>query len=392
MLRRAAALVSIAGAAAMAASAPVVTTQVPVDAQLQQARSDAAAATAEQARLEQAASGARDEATRLHARQLAAGQAIAAAEARITEADAQARIADAQLTMQRQRLASEQAPVSALLGALVLTARRPPLLLLADSASADELVKLRLLVAATAPAIRAKTAALTRDLQRGAALETAAIAARDALRRNRAELDRSRSQFVALEKQALALARTRGSQALGAGDVALAAQDQLANVQASAPSRRESMAMARELAALGPTALPAAPAGQSPPLSYRLPADAPVVDGLGEVSASGIRSRGVQLATARGTELAVPASGTILFVGPFRDYDGIVVIDHGGGWKSVIVNAASTLRRGARVSIGDRLGVALGPVEVQLQHNGQAVSPALIAGSSAVLSNRSKGG
>lgn len=392
MLRRAAALFSIAASAAVAASAPVVPTQIPVDVQLRQARSDAAAASAEQARLEKAAAGARDEATRLHARQLAAVQAIAAAEAQITAADAQARIADAQLKFQRQRLASEQAPVSALLGALVLTARRPPLLLLADSASADELVKLRLLVAATAPAIRAKTAALTRELQRGAALEHAAIAARDELRRNRAELDRRRSQFVDLEQQALALAKARGSEALGAGDVALAAQDQLANVEASAPSRRESMTMANELAALGPSALPRATTGEPPPLSYRLPADAPVLDGLGEVSASGIRSRGVELATARGAPLAVPASGTILFVGPFRDYDGIVIIDHGSGWKSVIVNAASTLQRGSRVSIGDRLGVALGPVEVELQHGGQAVSPALIAGSSAVLSNRSKGG
>jgi septal ring factor EnvC (AmiA/AmiB activator) len=392
MLRRAAVLASIAASAAVAASAPVVPTQNPVDAQLQQARSDAAAATAQQARLEQAAASARDDATRLHARQLAAGQAIAAAEARITAADAQARIADAQLELQRQRLASEQAPVSALLGALVLTARRPPLLLLADSASADELVRLRLLVAATAPAIRAKTAALTRQLQRGAALEKAAVAAREDLRRNRAELDRRRSQFVDLEEQALALAKSRGSEALGAGDVALAAQDQLANVQASAPSRRESMAMAKELAALGPTALPPVAAGKSPPLSYRLPADAPVTDGLGEVSASGIRSRGVQLATARGTPLSVPASGTILFVGPFRDYDGVVVIDHGGGWKSVIVNAASTLRRGANVTLGGQLGVALGPVEIELQHDGQPVSPALIAGSSAVLSNRSKGG
>jgi len=42
------------------------------------------------------------------------------------------------------------------------------------------------------------------------------------------------------------------------------------------------------------------------------------------------------------------------------------------------------------VGLGQRLGTALGPVEIQLLHNGSPVSAALIAGSSAVLSNRQK--
>jgi septal ring factor EnvC (AmiA/AmiB activator) len=117
-----------------------------------------------------------------------------------------------------------------------------------------------------------------------------------------------------------------------------------------------------------------------------------VTGGLGEVSDSGIRARGITLGTPRGSAVGVPASGTILFSGPFRDFDGVVIIDHGGGWKTVLVNAGSKLPRGSKVEIGDPLGIALGPVEVQLQHGGQAVSPALIAGSSAMLSNARKSG
>jgi septal ring factor EnvC (AmiA/AmiB activator) len=104
-----------------------------------------------------------------------------------------------------------------------------------------------------------------------------------------------------------------------------------------------------------------------------------------------VRSRGVLLATRRGAAIAAPATGTILFAGPFRDYDGVIIIDH-GGWKSVLVNAGTALQRGATVRLGDPLGTALGHVEIQLQHDGKAVSPALIAGSSAVLSNAPKGG
>jgi hypothetical protein len=70
----------------------------------------------------------------------------------------------------------------------------------------------------------------------------------------------------------------------------------------------------------------------------------------------------------------------------------VIIIDHGGGWKSVLVNAGSRLSKGATIEAGEALGIALGPVEIQLQHDGRTVSPALIAGSSALLSNRSKGG
>jgi septal ring factor EnvC (AmiA/AmiB activator) len=386
-------LILVAGTAAVAASAPLPRQDPAIDSQLQQARNEAAAATAEQHRLEKAAAAARDEVTRLHAEQLAAAQAIEAAEARITAADAEARLAQAMLEAQRQRLAAEQAPVSSLLGGLILAARRPPLLMLADSGSTEELVKLRLLVRATAPAIRAKTSGLTAELERESSLEQQAAAARQRMVDSRNDLGRRSEALAALEQRAVELARNRGAQALGAGDVALVSEERLSTVEQGAQSAAQSRLLGRELAALGPAPIPAAASAPSnPQLAYRLPAQAPVTDGMGAVSPNGVRSRGVTLATRRGTPLSAPASGTILFAGPFRDYDGIVIIDHGDGWKSVIVNAGSKLRKGMNVRIGDRLGVALGPVEVQLQHGGQPVSPALIAGSSEVLSNGRKGG
>jgi hypothetical protein len=59
---------------------------------------------------------------------------------------------------------------------------------------------------------------------------------------------------------------------------------------------------------------------------------------------------------------------------------------------SLIVNVRSAIEPGARVTAGDRLGRALGPLGVELSHNGRHSSPALIAGSSAPLSNKPKGG
>jgi murein hydrolase activator len=394
MLRFVAASFLLAGSTALVASAPVQPEAVPVDLQLEQARAEATAAEAEQRRLESAAAKASDEVSRLRAQQLAAVQAIAAAEAQISAADARARLVHSQLVSQRQRLAKEQAPVSSLLTGLALMSRRPPVLLLADSGSAQDLVKLRLLIEATSPAILARTAALTRELEKSSRFEQAALGARDEMVRTRAVLSRRRHHFAKLEARAIQLAETRGSEALEAGDVALARQEQLSLIQRQSKSGRSSAQLARRLAELGPAPLPSG-AGEGAllaPIRYRLPADAAVTDGLGAVSASGVRSRGITLATRRGAALIVPASGTILFAGPFRDYDGVVIIDHGRGWKSVLVNAGSRLSRGSRVEIGEPLGIALGPLEVQLQHGGEPVSPALIAGSSGMLSNEAETG
>jgi septal ring factor EnvC (AmiA/AmiB activator) len=392
MVRVAIALLLAFGTATIAASAPVQPEQIPVDVQLQQARNDAAAAVAEQKRLEKAAAEARDEVTRLRARQLAAAQAIEAAEARISAADAEALLLQTRLSLQRQRLAAEQAPVSSLLAGLVLASRRPPLLLLADSGSIDDLVRLRLLVSATAPVVRERTTALSAELQRQTGLERQAIAARERMAATRDELHERRNALAALEQEAIALAGKRGSQALGAGDIALASEERFAAVRENAQSAGASRQLASDLAALGPAPVPPGGGAPVPPFAYELPSDAPVIDGMGAVSANGVRSRGTTLATRRGVPLVAPADGTVLFAGPFRDYDGLVIIDHGGGWKSVIVNAGSKLRKGMIVRIGEPLGVALGPVGVQLQHDGGPVSPALIAGSSGVLSNAPKGG
>ena len=88
----------------------------------------------------------------------------------------------------------------------------------------------------------------------------------------------------------------------------------------------------------------------------------------------------------------MPADGVVKFAGPFRDYDGILIVDHGGGWISLIVNVASELHVGDRVRMGDAAGRALGPLQVELSRNGRRISPALIAGSSQSLSKGRKGG
>ena len=381
-------LCSLLGASAIAQSA-----NEPLDAALRQALAEQAAADREAHRLEQSASKARTEADRLHAEQAAAAQAIDAAEARISAANARVELASAFVAAHRQQLLSEQQPVSSLLAGLATMARRPPLLVLADEGSTDELVKVRLLLEATLPVIRKRTAGLSAELANGQRLRKQALTARTELAHSREGLVASQRRFASLEAKAVQQALASGSKALGASDVSMAASEDVERLRGEQADSQSIRAVASQL--MRGDAAPASPfrpeGGRlQAPFPYELPAAAPVIEGLGSIDDSGVRARGITLATTRGMTVAAPAAGTVRFAGPFRDYDGVVVIDHGGGWLSLIVNIASPLHPGDKVALGDGIGRAIGRLQVELSQNGRRISPALIAGSSQNLSNATK--
>ena len=161
-----------------AASAPIEPQLPSPGEQLQRARAEQAAAEKEAARLAQAATKARSDLERLRAEQAASAQAIEAAEARITAADLQLNQASSYVEAHRRALLSQQQPISSLLAGLAMMGRRPPLLAIADRSSADHLVKVRILLSSTLPVIRARTARLSAELDRGKMLEQAAARAR----------------------------------------------------------------------------------------------------------------------------------------------------------------------------------------------------------------------
>jgi len=367
----------------------------PLDAALKQALTEQVAAQAETAKLERAVSQARNEADRLRAEQAAAAQAIEAAEARISAADARLRLASVFVAVHRQQLAVEQQPIAALLAGLATMARRPPLLVLADRGSTDELVEVRLLLDSTLPAIRSRTSRLSAQLAQGQHLQQAALAARTEIARSRDNLVTRRQQYAALEQKALGQVLASSGQALGASDVAMAAGENVEKLRGEQAGSQSIRRVAGQLAADEPAPLsPFAAEGGAMrvPFAYQLPAAAPVTEGLAAVNDSGVRSRGLTLATFRGMPLTAPADGIVKFSGPFRDYDGVLIVDHGGGWISLIVNVVSPLHPGDRVQLGQDIGRALGPLQVELSQNGRRISPALIAGSSQNLSKGTKGG
>lgn len=387
MTRLRASLLALAIPALVAASAPVRPVAPLLDDELKAARADQSAAEALASRLEAIAAKAKGKAERLAAEQVAGAQAIDAAEARITAAEAELRLASARLLGFRHALALAERPVSALLAGLAMMSERPPILALADRGGVEELVKTRILLNATMPLVQRRSAALAQRIASGQKLAQAAAAARRSLLADRRDLVVRQRHFAALEQQVQAASLAAGGAALIASDEVISGREALDEMAGS--SRQSGAALAAELIAAGPAPpRPGSASGRVPaaPFAYVLPTEAQVSRGLSEIDRGGVRSRGLKLATARGARLVVPADGILRFAGPFRDFDGVVIIDHGSGWISLIVNVATPLQPGARVARGQPLGRALGPVEVELSHNGRHLSPAIIAGSANSLS------
>jgi septal ring factor EnvC (AmiA/AmiB activator) len=391
MMRRLASLALLAAPILLAAaSAPVVPAGETADAALTRARNEAMTAAGRLRALEAAAAKAGNEAARLRAEQAAAAASIEEAEAKISESDATLRLAQANVALAEQQLASRRAPLAALLAGLATMGRQPPLLALADRGSVEEMVRVKALLDTTMPVIEQRSAALKGELAERRRLASAVDTARASLATNRDELVQRQQRFAELEDKAVKRASRLAGEAFGAGDRVLASSEELEAAGSEAAQRRSAQSTAAALASLnfaparpmrGDSALPATD------FAYSLPVSARLIDGLGSVNRAGIVSRGLRFNTPRGANVIVPADGKILFAAPYRGEDGLIIIDHGKGWTSLLLAVTSDKPRGTEVRRGEFLGRALGPIGVELRRDGRPISPAFIAASSVPLSN-----
>lgn len=378
MKRRAAALLALGlGASAVAQETRFVE-------RLEKVRAEAEAADEAARALEADAANARDEAERLSLETRARAEALSAAEARLSEATIELAALTAARGEIEARLAEERRPLAHLVAGLATLSRRPPLASLADAKSAEELVRLQLLISASLPAIEKRTAALEADLADLANLDREAIATREELAERRTALARDRERFALAEARQRAALDAIEAAAFGASRRGIAIREELAEVEDEASRRAKAIAEAQALASYPAPPVEARRGRQlehRPPFAYLLPVDAPVTAGLGSVSVDGIRARGLTMASRRGTRVTAPADGTVRFVGALRSRDGVMVIEHGDGWLSLLTGVTSDLSVGDRVSLAAPIGRATGPLGVELWHEGRPLSPALVAGS-----------
>lgn len=358
---------------------------------LRNARRQSEEARTRSERLERQASAARDEADQARRRAAAMAARIQQAEADIQAAQARISIIARLQRAQAARLAARQEPVVHLTAALQMMARRPIALALVQPGSVSDAIHMRAVLAQILPVIRERTAGLRAELDRSRALRASAEQAAASLARSQAELRRRQTDLRALEAQKRLAARDYRATAGLESDRALALGERARDIVDLMDRLEEAGDLRDRLARLsGPVLRPARPdrqagapapeatRGPSAAPPYRLPVVGQLVTGMGEALPSGVRSRGLTIATRPGALAVAPTAGRVVFAGPYRGYGQIVIIDHGGGWTTLItgllrLNAAV----GDNVRQGDPLGVA-GPgrptVTVELRRNGRPVN------------------
>lgn len=364
---------------------------------------------AQQALAEAEAQG-RDARTRAEALEGRAAVAVAAADktaqeaaalaARIQESEARIAAHEARIgligrerTALQIELAQRQRPLVELTAALQRLSRRPAIFALLRPGTLQDTVYLRAVLETMLPEVARRTAGLRAAIARGKALQARAEAASAALRASQGELDLRRRNLAALEARQRLESRSASGTADREADRALALAEQARDLTALVGALDTAGRLRDQLAALpGPvlrpaqpqaatTAALAEPAAQqvNAPAPYQLPVAGRVVTGFGAFGPGQVQSRGIGIAARGGEQVVAPGPGRVAFAGPYQGYGTIVIIEHGGGWTSLITGLATLdARVGQNLVAGSPVGLT-GPgrpvLTLELRRDGQPVNP-----------------
>lgn len=361
---------------------------------LARALADAKAAARRSATLEKQADSAGVEADKARAEARVVASRVQQAEAEIAAAEARVKIIATLQRAQRARLAARQQPLARLTAALQSMARRPTMLALVQPGSINDMVRVRAVLATTLPQVEAETASLRKDIARSRDLARQATRAAALQREGRKQLAYRRAELARLEARARTRSRQLASTSRLEEERALGLSERARDLDSLVGDLEASATLRQQLAALeGPVLRPPRPEASqvvenapSPERTgrpaYRLPASGAIVTGFGEVSETGVRSRGLTLATRPGAQLIAPADGRIAFAGRYRGFGQIVIIEHVGGWTSLITGLARTrLKVGERLAQGDPIGRAAENrprITVELRRSGRPIDIAAL--------------
>jgi septal ring factor EnvC (AmiA/AmiB activator) len=111
-----------------------------------------------------------------------------------------------------------------------------------------------------------------------------------------------------------------------------------------------------------------------------LPAGGGIVTRYGEQDRYGVTSRGLTLKGRAGGDVVAPLDGEVMFAGPFKGYGLILILEHPGGYHSLLAGLGRVDGQvGQRVLAGEPVGVmasgAAPTLYFELRRAGQPINP-----------------
>lgn len=342
--------------------------------------------------LEQQQTAIGDEIARLQSELVAQAARAQALESRLSELDQQLFELTNEETAKSVELAMRRRQLDASLAALGWLAMQPPATLLLGEGDTADRVRGATLVTIAVPALQERARGLKRDL-----------AALDGLRREialrREELTTETAALAEANAKIAALIEERGRLEASTAEERARQAKRVAELAAEARDLRD---LLKKLAAMTPpvkqeaeptapveTAAAAPPAGVMRDFPERPGAVTPPAQGsllvrYGDRPSEGAESRGITVATRSGAQVVAPYDGQVVFQGPFRGYGPILIIEHGGGYHSLLAGlgridaeVGQWLKQGEPVGqMGPGTGDASPNLYVELRRDGQPIDPA----------------
>jgi septal ring factor EnvC (AmiA/AmiB activator) len=382
--------------------------------QSEQLDKQAAALAAERARLQDAS--------------VSAARSAQDYEGRLTELEGQLKTLDAEAATKFSALAADQKREAALLSALEKLSQSPPEAMLFGPASPVDQVRGAMLLGAAVPQLEAEAKELQETIVEVKRLKAEISAKRTEMTQKQTALDAERTRIGIMMRQKAAM-EGQAREAQGQTQKRLAAlsteasdlkdlivrleRERQERAEAERKRAEEARQKAEQLAAAKAEARrkqaesvprdtmpenaaitvapPERPKGNDPlaprgggrklePGKYAVPVAGEIVKRFGETD--GFQdSKGLTIRTRPGAQVVAPFEGQIMFAGPFKGYGQILIIDHGGGYHSLLAGIDQIeASAGQRVVAGEPVGVMKSgdpnpSLYLELRRQGQPINP-----------------
>ena len=291
--------------------------------------------------LEDQSNFALSEAERLSIRLVELAQSIRSAEANATRLENRIEILEIEVNDKEQRLDGRQDELLELLSALERLSKRPAALALLQPREALTTARSASLMGTIIPDIREKAQALRGELTLLANMQTELGQERFALKNTLEQLTLNQGKIDLLVRQ-------RRSEAQKASQQAEALERELKkfardakNLQDLIAKLEQQAAKAKRLAEKRPKVIERANASLTGvPINRRkgsliFPAIGRLISHFGDKEPVG-KAQGIKIETRLGAQVVAPYEGKIVFAGPFRDYGQLLIIEHAGGYHSLL--------------------------------------------------------
>ena len=316
---------------------------------------------------------------------ISTADAVQAQEAHMTRIEEKLQFLQEKVTEKRKRLRHSHKQMQGTLAAIERLSRNPPEALFLAPGKPINVVRSATLLRAAVPRIHLRARNLQREVNELDTLQTKMLAQFEKMATATQALENERQKMRALVSRKASLRRLT--------DVEKARiTRRVSQLTAQAQSLRDLFNTLQKNGAKNKRPLPKPTARKNKyPVSIRifpanggvrLPARGVIVKSYGQSSERGNTAKGLTIAARAGAQVIAPFDGRVAFSGPFRGYGKIIIIEHRGGYHTLLAGLGrldSSL--GQWLLAGEPVGAMAGTsgkktmLYLELRRRGRPVNP-----------------